>query len=296
MYKNNRKTSNHKELMVRGLHLKATALGTLGFCTRWAVNKHGLRHEWIEIVETQLRVKKLPSRLQGLRIAHVSDLHYGRTVSGAYLARCVNRINSLNVDLVVMTGDYITYDIQGRYRRKVADLLGNIRSPLGVYACLGNHDYGIPTLDGRKRLNLFVRLIKAMQASGVKVLRNESAVVDVNGCPLWLVGLGDLWAGDFLPQTAFANVPQNETTIVLMHNPRGAEHLGRFPGDAVVSGHTHGGRVRISAIPAISIKNRRFYAGMYDLDGRTLYVNRGLGRVARPRLNARPEITVFTLC
>ena len=296
MQKNIKETNNYNELIHRGLHIKASTIGTLGFCTRWAVNKHGLRHEWIEIVEKPLAVKKLPSKLRGLRIAHISDLHYGRTVSGAYLARCIKRLNSLNADIVVITGDLITYDIRGRFRKKVTNLLGKIKSPLGVYACLGNHDYGIRSHKEPKRLDLFGQLITAMKANGVKVLRNESTILDVNGCPLWLVGLGDLWEGDFEPPKAFAHVPKNQTSIVLMHNPRGAEYLGQFPGDVIVSGHTHGGKIRISAIPSISVKNRRFYAGMYDVDGRTLYVNRGLGRVGRPRINARPEITVLTLC
>jgi predicted MPP superfamily phosphohydrolase len=295
MRKDIRQIPPHRKLIHRGLHLKASALGTLGFCTRWAVDTHGLRPEWIELVEINLRLKNLPHGLRGTRIAHISDLHYGATVTGRYLRRCVDRINSLDVDIVVLTGDYITYDIQGRFREKVVTVLANIQSRLGAFACLGNHDYGMRSLPRPRREYLLRRLVRGMETAGVTVLRNESIPLSVDGHSLWLVGLGDLTAGDFHPQKAFADVPPDQITIVLMHDPRGAHHLAPFPAHAVVSGHTHGKKPSLSAVYAPTIRSRRFHAGMHDLDGKMLYVNRGLGRLGRPRLNARPEITLFTL-
>jgi predicted MPP superfamily phosphohydrolase len=275
--------------------LKGAALGSLGFCTRWAVDAHGTGPEWIEVVEIDLHLESPYTRLHGTRIAHISDLHFSRTVTGEYLHRCIERINLLDVDIVVLTGDYITYDIRGRYREKVIGLLGNIESRFGAYACLGNHDYGIRGLPGRRRSHLLRRLIQGMEASGITVLRNESTVLNIDGHPLWFVGLGDLRVGDFRPHKAFADVPADEVTIVLIHNPRGVEHLSEFEANAVVSGHTHGRRTRPSAGRPWKIRKRRFHTGMYEVEGKKLYVNRGLGRVGRTRLNVRPEITVFTL-
>ena len=285
-------TKSHK----LGHYLKGTILGTLGFCTRWAVDVQGVGPEWIEVVEIDLRLQGPYKRLNGTRIAHISDLHHGRTVSSGYLHRCIERINLLNVDLVVLTGDYITYDIRGRYREKVVTLLGGIESRFGTYACLGNHDYGIRSLPSHKREHLLRRLIQGMEAKGITVLRNQSTVLNINGHPLWFVGLGDLRIGDFQPKKAFANVPADQVTIALIHNPRGIEHLGEFEAHAVVSGHTHGRRTMPITSNTWRIRDRRFYAGMYEIDGKKLYVNRGLGRVGRARLNTRPEITVFNLC
>lgn len=296
MLKYIRQISGHKELINRGHYLKSAALGTLGFCTRWAVDVHGLRPEWIEVVEIDLNLQNIPRRLHGTRIAHISDLHYSRTVTGEYLRRCIERVNQLDVDLVLLTGDYITYDIQGKFREKLVVLLGNIRSRYGVYACLGNHDYGVRYLPGPRRDYLLRRLIQGMEDSGVTVLRNESILLDINGQPLRLIGLGDLRAGDFKPQKAFMDVPSDQATIVLMHNPRGAEYLSEFPVDVVVSGHTHGAKPKYLATRTWTIRNRRFHSGIYELEGKKLYVNRGLGRVGRTRLNTRPEITVFNLC
>jgi predicted MPP superfamily phosphohydrolase len=135
-----------------------------------------------------------------------------------------------------------------------------------------------------------------MEAKGITILRNESTVLHINGHPLWFVGLGDLRIGDFQPHKAFADVPAGHVIIALIHNPRGIEHLGEFAANAVVSGHTHGRRTGSTTTRPWRIRERRFQAGMYEVEGKTLYVNRGLGRVGRARLNARPEITVFTLC
>lgn len=276
-------------------YLKGTILGAMGFCTRWAVDVRGVGPEWIEVVEIDLRLQNLNNRLHGTRIAHISDLHHGRTVSSGYLRRCIERINLLDVDLVVLTGDYITYDIRGVYREKVVALLGDIESRFGTYACLGNHDYGIRNLQDYKQERLLCRLIQGMEAKGITVLRNESISLNINGHPLWFVGLGDLKTGDFQPHKAFANVPTGQLTIALIHNPRGVEHLGEFPVHAIVSGHTHGRRTKPISNQTWRIRHRRFHAGMYEVEGKKLYVNRGLGRVGRARLNARPEITVFTL-
>ena len=287
-------SANAKSHMKRHF-LKGAILGSLGFCTRWAVDVHGIGHEWIEVVEIDLRLRSSCNRLHGTRIAHISDLHHGRTVSGSYLRRCIERINLLDVDFVVLTGDYITYDVRGIYRQKVIALLGDIESRFGTYACLGNHDYGIRKIPRYKQERLFYQLIEGMEARGITVLRNESIVLNINGHPLWFVGLGDLITDDFQPHKAFANVPTDQVVIALIHNPRGIEHLGGFSADAVVSGHTHGRRTRPITSREWKIRHRRYHAGMYEVDGKKLYVNRGLGRVGRVRLNTRPEITVFTL-
>jgi predicted MPP superfamily phosphohydrolase len=287
-----RLTFGTRSWQARKHYLKGVALGSLGICTRWAIDAEGSGPEWIEVVEIDLPLQSPHVRLNGRRIAHISDLHHSRTVSGGYLRRCIERINLLDVDIVVLTGDYITYDFAGSYRKKVVALLGKIESRFGAYACLGNHDYGFRGW----RFHSLDDLTKGMEDSGITVLRNESTVLDIDGHPLWLVGLGDLRVGDFWPHKAFADVPADQATIVLMHNPRGVEHLGDFTAHAVMSGHTHGRKARFWPDASGTTWRRRFHAGMYEVEGTKLYVNRGLGRVGRARLSIRPEITVFTLC
>ena len=90
-------------------------------------------------------------------------------------------------------------------------------------------------------------------------------------------------------------MPCNEAVIAMVHNPDGIDHLHAFPADAVMSGHTHGTTVDLSFSVKKAFRNRRFHAGMFEVDGKKLYVNRGLGRLGRTLFNARPEITVMTL-
>ncbi len=283
------------DLVRQGRYFRRSALGTLGFCTSWAIDRKGVGPEWVEVSQVDLPIPNLADPLRGLRIAHVSDLHCSTTTSSAYLHRCIERINMLGADAVVLTGDYITYDFQGRYREKVVDVLAEVMAKRGVFACLGNHDYGMQRTASRKRAQLLRRMTRGMEAKGVNVLRNEADVLDVDGHRLWFVGLGDLWMGDFQPDTAFVDVPTDQAAIALVHNPRGVEHLGEFHASVVMSGHTHGRKTTITP-PGQKNQERPYHAGLYEVEGKQLYVNRGLGRVGRARFNARPEITVFTLC
>ena len=295
MLRKTEKTRNHGRLLKHGRYLHGAALGTLGFCTSWAVDHTGQGREWIEVEQLDLRLRNLPDRLRGRRIVHISDLHLSRIVSMKYLRRCVDRVNELDADIVVLTGDYITHDRSGEYRQKAVKLIGDIKSHYGTYACLGNHDYGMMHSTHPGRDGPLEDLVEGMTENGVRLLRNESAAVQIDGRCLWLVGLGDLWVGDFKPDKAFADVPAKEAVIALSHNPRGIDRLGAYPVEAVMSGHTHGARQSWSLSGGLTRSFRRFHAGMYDVGGTKLYVNRGLGRLGRARLNARPEITVLTL-
>lgn len=282
-------TGNNRRHFIKGV-----VLGTMGFCTSRAVCAAGSSREWLEVVELDLPRRDLPAPFVGCRLVHVSDLHYSRTVSRAYLRRCVERINSLEADIVVLTGDYITHDARGQFRRRVAKLLGDIESRLGVFACLGNHDYGLvyrwqSRFDGSPQ-----GLIDQMRAQGIKTLRNQAYPVEACGHRLWMVGLGDWWAEDFDPPRAFADVPDDESAIVLMHNPRGIKHLDGFPVYAAMCGHTHGRSTKLPG-PKLPPNRRRYGAGMFEVNGTPMYVNRGLGRHGRLQFRSRPEITVFNL-
>lgn len=276
-----------------GRYLKGATLGKLGFCTSWAVSKHGNGPEWMEVVDIPLHLKHFPAVFKGKRIIQVSDLHCSRTVSVPYLKACIDRVNRLEPDVVVLTGDYITYDYYGEFRKKVAKLLSGIRSKYGVLACLGNHDYGINGDDDA----LAGQMVTELQDSGVDVLRNKAVSLRKGSEKLWFVGLGDIWADDFSPQRAFKNVGADEPVIALSHNPETVELLHNHHTDIILSGHTHGvglGVRKQDGKHKIAIHN--YFRGMYKVGSKKLYVNRGLGRHGKFLYNSRPEITVFNLC
>ncbi len=256
----------------------------------------GSNRQWLEVVRTDLNIRNLAKPFYGLKMVHISDLHCSTTVSGKYLKGCIEHINNLDVDIVVLTGDYITHDYYGRFRKKVISILGKIRARLGVYASLGNHDYGIGGGIRKRRDNELDWMVNQIGKTHIKLLRNSASCLELDGHKLWFVGLGDLWAEDFFPHRAFEGVDAEGSVIALSHNPDTVEHLHNFRCDAVVSGHTHGSSVEWASMPDKPLVIcRRFHSGMYHLGDRKLYVNRGLGRHGR-LFNKRPEITVFTLC
>ena len=276
-------------------HIKGVTFGKLGFCTPHAICEKGVGPEWIEVVNIDVPLRNLPEKLRGKRIVQLSDIHCSRTVSAEYIQRCIDRVNALNADIVVLTGDYVTHDLTGKFRQSAVELIGEIKSNHGVYACLGNHDYGVGSMFGKNDNSQLDSMVSNMQDKGIRLLQNESSVADIDGQPLWLVGLGDLWVGDLDPKKAFADVPCNEAVVALVHNPDGIDHLEAFPADIVMSGHTHGTTKDFNFSLKKLMRNRRFDAGMFNVGDKHLYVNRGLGRMGRTGFNARPEITVMTL-
>lgn len=284
--------------VMKGLvrYIKGASLGNLGFCTSWAIDHKQRGPEWVELVELELKIKNLPENLTGFKIIHLSDLHCSRTVSAEYLKKCIDRINLLGADIVVLTGDYITHDCRGTFRKKVSEIINGIRSRMGVFACLGNHDYGIGGTFGSYRPKHLGQMIGSIGDAGAVMLRNQSNLLEIEGTKIRVVGLGDLWANDLEPQPAFKNVAKDEVVIVLAHNPNTVHYLGRYDFDAMFSGHTHGLSVEWRQPPGrLRYVRRCLYSGLYEISGHKLYVNRGLGRLGKAFFNTRPEITVYRL-
>lgn len=202
----------------------------------------------MELVERELPVEHLPESLLGSRMVQLSDLHIGRQVDDAYLIRTFDRVRALSPEIVVYTGDFVTYDaaVFEHARRMFAHLpLGRVAT-LGV---LGNHDYGHGWSDGE----VADQIAELAAAAGVRVLRNE--IAEVAG--LQIVGMDDLWAGRFAPQRALAGRKPKAAALVLSHNPDAAdlEGWGEYHG-WILSGHTHGGQCKTS-IPSAPIAARQ---------------------------------------
>jgi predicted MPP superfamily phosphohydrolase len=277
-------------------HLGGAALGRMGFCTSWAVDVHGGGAEWIEVVEVDLHLDNLPEQFINMRIVHISDLHCSRTVSGKYLRHCIERVNQLDADVVLLTGDYITHDIYGRFHKRIVELVSNISSRYGTYACMGNHDYGVNGIFGSLRHDRLYAMTEGMESCGINVLRNESVMLTRGGQRLCFVGLGDLWANDFEPVKAFADIETGSAVIVLAHNPESVKHMEGFSYNAIMCGHTHGVPTQFSRSFGGALLNRHdHYSGLYHIGDKKLYVNRGLGRMGKMFFNSSPEITVFNL-
>ncbi len=263
--------------------LGATLAGSVAYA-------YGIEPHWVSVVHRDLPIKHLPAPLDGKLLVQISDLHLG-PVSFDYLSDCLARVSELRPDCVVVTGDFMTTHNLEQVP-EVARLMRQLpKPPLGVFATLGNHDYG-PTFWDWSIAN---ELTRALGEIGLPVLRNE--LVDVAG--LQLIGMDEWWSDAFQPEKALAKYDPTRAALVLSHNPDTLDQYGwgNYQG-WVLSGHTHGGQCRppFHDPPITPVFNKRYTAGEIDLgNGRRVYINRGLGYNRRVRFNARPEITAFTL-
>jgi uncharacterized protein len=248
---------------------------------------------WLDVHPVDVPIANLPPAFEGFRIAHLTDLHAGESVPISHLRRAVDRVNALAPDCVVVTGDLVTHDPD--WIEPISQVLSQLHAP--VYVTFGNHDYDPAGAMPGSVTIIADPLEQTLARLGCTVLRNRSIPITRNNQRLWLVGLEDLYTTRFLPAIAFQNVPLDEPKICLSHNPDGTKELMPHKPDLILSGHTHGGQVRLPFWGAIILptSDKHLDQGRFVLPYGQLYVSRGVGFLARVRFDCRPEIPVFRL-
>ncbi|NLF10531.1 MAG: metallophosphoesterase [Anaerolineaceae bacterium] len=266
-----------------GLALGAAASATAGYALV-------LEPGWLQVKRVPVVLPGLPPALDGLSIAHLTDLHWGRYTGLREIRAAVDAANALEPDLVVLTGDYVLGS--AAYAEPCGAELAALRAPLGVYAVAGNHDYwtDITTVGG------------ALAAAGLPLMRNEARRLEVAGSVLWLAGLDDVYEGHDDLESALAPVPPGEPVLLLVHEPDFAVRAALAPWSILLqlSGHSHGGQVCLPFVgpPILPWLGRIYPAGLQAVAGASLqvYTNRGVGVTSPPvRLNCRPEVALLTL-
>jgi predicted MPP superfamily phosphohydrolase len=248
-----------------------------------------------QVVNRALGLRRWPERLDGFRIAVLSDFHYDPLFSVHPIHASIPMVNDLRPDLIVLTGDFVSLPLlkkedakAARAAEPCAQLLQQMKAPHGLWAVLGNHDFFTDPF----------RVGAALHAHDIRLLVNQSAAVEANGARFWLSGVNDVLSQTADLDATLHGVPPDEATILLAHEPDYADYVARFPVDLQLSGHSHGGQVRIPFLPPLYLPElaRKYVAGLYRIGPLTLYTNRGLGTVAVPvRFNCSPEITLLTL-
>ena len=252
------------------------------------------RHE-IEIVTRTITLSRLPDAFAGLRIVQISDFHFEEFTEAFFLETVVRKVNALAPDLVVLTGDFVSRGplprhIAAKMSYHCAGLLSQLTCPLR-YSILGNHDCMVNSR----------AVTDALVTHGIPVLANRCVPLERDGQRIWLAGIEDVL--EQRPDLAAAlpahRNPDREPVILLAHEPDFADLVVGRQVALVLSGHTHGGQVRIPLLPPIHLPEMgaRYVEGFFRLSDHTqLYVNRGIGTVGLPfRLRCPPEITVITL-
>lgn len=235
----------------------------------------------IEVTRFEIETAKIKSAT--LRVVLFSDTHC-ETKPGNE-KKLVEIVNSLKPDVIVFTGDSLnTPKALGLFK----DTLKQLNAPLGKFAVRGNFD------------SYFWSELDLFSETGFKELAAETVEVKKEGDAFCVTGLKVPFPENF--QTLLRDVPGERFSILLYHHSDLAESLGGLNVDLYLSGHTHGGQVRLpfyGALVTLSKFGKKYESGMYTVGQTKLYVNRGIGLENRPaprvRFLCRPEITVFDI-
>lgn len=248
----------------------------------------------------------LPGFSTPIRAVFIADFQVGPYKKTDFVERSVDRILSLNPEVVFIAGDLIdnTYTKNPTEELSYLSPLRKLASQVPVYAVPGNHEYGIPggksILDPRFRFRDTSQETKeALESYGVHYLVNELAEVTVKEQSFYLFGGDEWWNGTFDP-TPLNNRIKDLPTIVLMHNPSATWEIAKYPVDLMLFGHTHGGQIRLPFIGPIgrvdSVIPKAWYQGWYEYNGIKAFVTSGLGESGvRARLFNPPEIVVMEM-
>lgn len=294
----------------RGFFRFVRALGISGL----GVAAYGFGIEnfrWPKIAEYKVRPKLWPAGLS-LKVAAIADIHAcDPWMTASRVRSIVETTNDLGADLIVLLGDYSAghkFVYEAVHSDEWSTALAGLKSPLGVHAILGNHDWwDDKSVQGARAGAPYGR--RALERVGIPVYENDAVRLSKDGRSFWLAGLGDqlaFWPSrrrypgrrvgvDDLPAT-LAKVPENEAIILLAHEPdimvRVPEHVA-----LVLSGHTHGGQVRLFGwSPVVPSRYGNRFAYGHVREQCDLIVSGGLGCSIAPfRFGVAPEIVVVTI-
>ena len=252
------------------------------------------RHE-LEILEPTFFIPRLPPAFDGFRIVQFSDIHLEDYTEDFFLQQVIDRVNALNPDLLLITGDFVSrgplaVEYSFAAASRCAELFRGLACPQR-FGILGNHD-----------ANVGARVVRDhMENNGLPILVNQFVRIEREGQHIILSGLDD--AANGCPNLSLAVPEKPDAPVILMvHEPdyilNIAAHRRAPLIDLVLSGHTHGGQIRIPGFRPLALPpfGKLFPEGRFQIGRLQLYVNRGIGTVGVPfRLNCPPEITVATL-
>lgn len=273
------------------------ACGLLGFCGSFLV----FYGSFIEPKRLYLNKKCIlfphPAKI---RIAVVGDLHVGDYKGAAFVERVVRNVNALEADIVLLVGDFLDGEASN-----IEDLapLRALRARFGTFAVTGNHDAGYYTTFRTKtpyrRKDRTEEVRATLESFGIQFLRNTAHFLTIAGEPIAIAGIDDVWMESSSLDRAFAGIVKDTPLILLSHSPDVILQQQSRRAHLIVSGHTHGGQIRLPLIgPLAGIPDklgRAFDRGLFYIGSTTtLAITAGAGEtLARARLFCRPEILVL---
>ena len=239
-------------------------------------------------------IPRLPEAFHGFRVAQISDIHFGPYMGSDRLQRALRLAQSFQPDLVALTGDFVSSPLGrrngpagARFAEPCADVIAGWKG-VSKAAVLGNHDHW----------NGADFVAAAFGERGIRVLRNASFPIERGVNRLWIAGVDDVGERKSDLTLALSNVAERETTLLLAHEPDYADFVAKFPVDLQLSGHSHGGQVRIPGVGPIILPKlaRKYHTGLFRIRDLQLYTSSGIGVISPPvRFNCPPEVSLITL-
>ena len=248
----------------------------------------------LQVYSLDLPVKNLPADLEGFTITQLSDTHMGLLTNEERIKRLVEVANEFKSQMIVITGDLIDREL--KYMADFVKIMGDLKAPLGVHVCIGNHD----------KMEEVDQWVSAIRGAGFNLLLNEASIVETGGTPIKMLGIDfarqDYEHAQFISAADQSlQAPENSLKLLLAHNPDAFDMASQAGIPVTLAGHTHGGQVVLKAGPNLEIFNPgdymfRYVAGTYrSKENNTLFVHKGSGDWFPLRTGAPTEVVQLRL-
>lgn len=242
----------------------------------------------LSVTEKTFAISSLDSRLDSLTIAHVSDLHFSGRLTREYFDFVIDRVNEMEADLVVVTGDIVDKDECVAW---IPETLGRLQARCGKFFILGNHDKRVSDVPGLRR---------TITDCGFVDLGSRCQQIVINGCKILLAGNERPWFG------TTPTVPPRETNsdaapplrVLLSHSPDQIPWARQQSFDLMLAGHTHGGQIQLPVIGPIvspSYFGVKYASGVFHEAPTLVHVSRGVSGLDPIRINCLPEVAKIIL-
>jgi len=245
---------------------------------------------WLEVTYQKVDVIGGDDTVK-IRIGLIADMHVASEADKQLLGRAIDELNKLDTDFVVLAGDLVD---SSKDQIPFLEPLLRIENDQ-AFVVLGNHDYG----PGYRDIALADAVAAWLEERDFTVLRNEHVIRRIRDLDVCIIGVDSLWANQLDLDEAYANIDQDCVKILLSHNPDVIFGLEK-EADLILSGHTHGSQVCVPLIDwapfkVSQIQNERCGRGLYEVNGRKIFITKGLASLLGVRFNSRPEVAVLEM-
>ena len=269
-------------------------IGVIVFLYAWFIGSKGLK-----VKEYKLEIQNLPENYHGLKIAHISDIHYGESINKKELEKLKDTINVLKPDIIVYTGDISTDGLANKQIEEVSEIMRQMEANIGKYAIKGNHDYEFEKWELLFENCGFTNLNDTYEV----IYKDKNKPIVISGISTNLYGTKNIKDKiepiyEYLNSFNEDNAKEPVYSILLLHEPDFIDEIDYNKFDLVLSGHSHNGQVRLPLIGALytPIGAKKYYDEHYKVDNTDLYISSGVGTtLLNIRLFNRPSFNFYRL-